>query len=42
MSDANEKEPVDIPVILPKPDKENSEWFTRSSEPDTTKIIRGE
>lgn len=29
-------------IILPKPDKGNSEWFTRSADPDVSKIKKGD
>ena len=29
-------------IILPEPDKGNSEWFTRSADPDPTKLVKGD
>lgn len=29
-------------ILLPKPDKGNSEWFIRSADPDLTKIVKGD
>lgn len=41
-SEKNEAESPEPPVQLPTPDKENTEWFTRSADPDIKKIVKGD
>lgn len=42
MTEKQSDESQEEQIILPAPDKGNSEWFTRSADPDVTKIVKGD